>query len=68
MDKLLTTKEASEILKVSPATVQTWLRKGRLKGIKIPEKAKGNRRERRKWRIHKSVIDEFLYYRGKPPW
>jgi len=72
-DSFLTTKEVSDIIKVKVATVQKWCREGKLKSvdgkvvpIKFPSTQSNH--ERRKWRIPRIIIDEYLYFRGKPPW
>jgi excisionase family DNA binding protein len=50
MEKLLTPEQAAEILQVNSATVREWLKKGKLKGIKV-EKL---------WRIRQSDLESFL--------
>ena len=51
VEKLLTTKAVAEILLVKPDTLRTWLRTGKLKGVKV-----GNRL----WRVWKSELKVFL--------
>lgn len=50
MEKLYTPEQAGEILQVNSATVREWLKKGKLKGIKV-EKL---------WRIRQSDLEAFL--------
>lgn len=49
-DKLLTPEEVAERLVLSPNTIRTWLRTGKIKGIKAG----------RLWRIKESDLQEFL--------
>jgi excisionase family DNA binding protein len=35
-EKLLTTKEAAELLRVSVKTIRTWARQGRIRCLKLP--------------------------------
>jgi excisionase family DNA binding protein len=49
MDKLYTTKEVAEILKVTVNTIKLWLREGRLKGTKIGKS----------WRINEDDLRMF---------
>lgn len=51
-EELLTPKEAASILKVSPITIRSWLRSGRLKGVKVSNM----------WRVRRSDLDELLFY------
>ena len=51
VEKLLTTKAVAEILLVKPDTLRTWLRTGKLKGVKV-----GNRL----WRVRESELEVFL--------
>ena len=51
VEKLLTTKTVAKILLVKPDTLRTWLRTGKLKGVKV-----GNRL----WRVWKSELKVFL--------
>ena len=46
-EKLLTTEEVAELLRVHHTTVRRWLRKGEIQGIKIG----------RLWRIKESELD-----------
>ena len=55
LETLYTTKEVSRILKVHQITVNVWLIKGVLKGIKL-----GNR-----WRVKESELRRFMD--GKEP-
>lgn len=48
---LLTVEEASKILKIHPVTLRNWLRKKKIRGIKISE---------REWRIPESALQDFL--------
>jgi len=50
MEKLLTPKDAAEILSLSPVTIKKWLWQGKLKGIKVGSV----------WRIRESDLKEFL--------
>ncbi len=49
-DKLLTPAQVAEQLQMETATVQGWLRTGRLKGVKIG----------RYWRISPEALREFI--------
>ena len=51
VEKLLTTEAVAKILLVKPDTLRTWLRTGKLKGVKV-----GNRL----WRVWKSELKVFL--------
>ena len=48
---MLTVRQVATKLEVHPETVRTWLREGKLKGIKIGA---------RLWRIPEEALDEFL--------
>ena len=50
MERLLTPKEAGEIVAVTARTIKEWLRRGDLKGVKI-----GNL-----WRIRESELEKFI--------
>lgn len=50
MEKLLTPKEAAEILSLSPVTIKKWLWQKKLKGIKVGSV----------WRIRESDLKAFL--------
>ena len=50
MEKLLTPKDAAEILSLSPVTIKKWLWQGKLKGIKVCSV----------WRIKESDLKAFL--------
>ena len=50
MDDLLTAKEAARKLKVTERTLKTWLREGKLHGLKAG----------RAWRIRESDLRAFL--------
>jgi len=50
LDILLTPKEVAAIFKVSPRTIERWLKEGKIKGIKIGAV----------WRIPKKAIKEIL--------
>ena len=50
MEKLLTPKDAAEILSLSPVTIKKWLWQGKLKGIKVGSV----------WRIKESDLKAFL--------
>jgi excisionase family DNA binding protein len=52
-DRILTVEEAAERLRLSAWTVRDWLRRGKLKGIKM-----GNTRAG--YRIRESEIERFL--------
>ncbi len=52
IDKLLTPAQVAEILNLNIRTVKGWLRKGKLKGVKI-----GNRGD---WRIKEDDLKEFI--------
>ncbi len=49
MDKLLTLKEAAQILRVSERTIMRYLKSGKLKGSKLGQ-----------WRIKESDLENFL--------
>jgi excisionase family DNA binding protein len=49
--RMLTPKEVSTILGVHQKTVHTWLRAGKLVGVKISYRA---------WRIPKEALDQFI--------
>lgn len=49
--KFYTVKEAAEILRFSPLTIYRWLKKGKIKGIRLG----GGQ-----YRIKKKEIDQFL--------
>jgi len=51
MQKLYTPEEVAAVLKVKPRTVMEWLRKGKLKGVKIGGKL---------WRIKESDLQTFI--------
>lgn len=48
---LLTVEEVCNILKIHPVTLRNWLRKGKIKGVKISH---------REWRIPESALQEFI--------
>jgi excisionase family DNA binding protein len=50
MEKLLTPEQVAESLQISKITVMTYLRTGKIKGIKVG----------RLWRIHESDLRNFL--------
>ena len=50
IEKLLTPKDAAEILSLSPVTIKKWLWQGKLKGIKVGSV----------WRIRESDLKAFL--------
>lgn len=50
MDKFLTPKQAAEILLISEKTVTSWLRSGKLGGVKVGKY----------WRIMEQDLEEFL--------
>jgi len=49
--KLLSPEDVAERLAVNPATVRSWLRSGKLKGVKLGEKI---------WRIDEGEVREML--------
>ncbi len=51
MEKYYTPEEAGEILSLSPNTIREWLRRGKVKGVKLSRKA---------WRIKESEIKRLL--------
>lgn len=53
-DKLLTSKQVSEILQVHPFTVLKYLKTGKLRGLKLG----------RVWRIRESDVERFLEERS----
>ena len=52
-EKLLTPSEVAERLQVHEKTVHTWLKTGKMKGIKLD----------RFWRIEEADLNEFLEQR-----
>jgi excisionase family DNA binding protein len=50
MDKLLTTKDAAGILRIEEETVRRWLRRGKLRGLKIGTD----------WRLTQRALEEFV--------
>lgn len=50
MEKIYTPEMAAELLHVSPLTLRSWLRIGRLNGVKVG----------RQWRIRESDLKAFL--------
>lgn len=50
LERLLTTKEVAEILRISPRTVERLLKRGELKGIRFG----------RWWRIPPSEVKSFI--------
>jgi excisionase family DNA binding protein len=50
MERLLTPREAAKIMAVSPRTIEEWLRRGVLAGIKI----------RHMWRIRAGDLEKFI--------
>jgi len=48
MEPLYTLEEAAEVLKVSVRTLGEWLRKGKIRGVKLG----------RAWRIPESALEE----------
>jgi len=48
---LLTVEEAAKTLKIHPVTLRNWLRKGKIRGVKISHRG---------WRIPESALEEFL--------
>lgn len=50
--RLMTVDEVAERLRVGAETVRRWLRLGKLKGARLPNKAG--------WRIHEDDLDMFV--------
>lgn len=50
MEVLLTPEEAADRLQVKPSTIKSWLREGKLKGLKAGKA----------WRIQLSELQRFL--------
>jgi excisionase family DNA binding protein len=50
--RLMTVDEVAERLRVGAETVRRWLRLGKLKGARLPNKAG--------WRIHEDDLDRFV--------
>lgn len=50
MEPLYTLEEAAQVLKVSERSLAEWLRKGKIRGVKIG----------RAWRIPESALDEVV--------
>ncbi len=55
IERLLTPREAAKIMAVSPRTIEDWLRRGVLTGIKI----------RHLWRIRASDLEKFIHQGGE---
>ena len=53
--EFLTPKEVAGILRVSPRTVQRWVKEGRLRAVRVGKL----------WRIPREALEEFLYGRDK---
>ena len=51
--KLLTAKEASQILRVHPNTLYRWMRSGRVPAVKIGEK-------NAMWKVRREDLDKIL--------
>jgi excisionase family DNA binding protein len=56
-DEFLTTEEVADIMRVKPATVRDWLRRGLLRGVSI----------QRSWRIPRSELERFVQSRYGAP-
>ena len=52
--KIYTPDEVAEMLKVSPLTIRTWLKTGKLTGIKTSDALTG------RWRITEQDINTYL--------
>lgn len=52
----LTVAQVAELLAVDPSKVLHWLNSGQLVGIDVAE----NRGRRKRWRISREALDEFL--------
>lgn len=50
MEEYYTIEEIMKVLKVSRNTVYSWIKEGRIKGVKIG----------RQWRIPKTALNQFL--------
>ena len=53
--RLLTPEEAAERLAVSPVTIRNWLRRGKLKGVKVSVL----------WRVREKDLDNFIQEQEK---
>lgn len=49
--EFLTPKEVAGILRVSPRTIQRWVKEGKLRAVKVGKL----------WRIPREALDELLY-------
>jgi excisionase family DNA binding protein len=49
--KLYSPEEVAELTGLKPSTIRTWLRSGKLKGIKMSG---------RTWRISEEAVEEFI--------
>jgi excisionase family DNA binding protein len=49
--KLYSPEEVAELTGLKPSTIRTWLRNGKLKGIKM---------RGRTWRISEEAVEEFI--------
>ncbi len=53
--KVYTVKELSDLLKVKPSTVRSWVNQGKLKGVKLGKL----------WRIPEEEVQRILSARGE---
>lgn len=53
--ELLTPKEVAGILRVSPRTVQRWVKEGKLRAVRVGKL----------WRIPREALEEFIYGKDK---
>lgn len=52
-DRMLTTAEVAERLRVTVPIVRKWLRAGLLRGVQLPSRRAG-------WRVPESELDRFM--------
>lgn len=56
-EELLTPEEAAALLKVKVSTVKEWLRRGKLRGVRLAGKV---------WRVRPADLDAFVLAGEKP--
>lgn len=62
VDRLLTTKEAAEMLGIHLVTLYGYISDGRLKALKLPGSGDSKRRH---WRIKESDLEAFINSNGE---
>ena len=51
---LLTASEAARALRVSTRTIHRWIRRGALRGVRLPGRGGGE------WKVHRDAVDALL--------